>query len=187
VRNADGTLKYIDNTTMNIAATHLNGIDLTAAYAFDPSQYGSFKIAIDGTYINKADSIIVAGDPATSSLGQFGALSNAPANNNPTMAYRWRHNLRVGWENAEWGGMLTNTFFSHFADAGGKGNIPTYSIYNVSVIYKGIKSTDITLGVNNLLNTMPGYTNNTSFAAPYVSTAGSPLGRSMLATVTHRF
>jgi iron complex outermembrane receptor protein len=187
VRNADGTLKYIDNTTMNIAATYMSGIDLSAAYAFDPTQYGNFKLGIDGTVITKADSIVVAGDPATSSLGRFGVLSNAPANNNPTMAYRWRHNLRVSWDNAEWGAMLTNTYFSHFADVGSNGNIPAYSIYNVSVIYKGIKSTDITLGVNNLLNTMPGYTANSSFAAPYVSTAGSPLGRSMLATVTHRF
>jgi iron complex outermembrane receptor protein len=187
VRNADGTLKYINNTTMNLAATHMNGVDVTAAYAFDPSKYGNFRVSLDGTYINTADTSVVAGDPTTSSVGQFGLLSNAPANNNPTMLYRWRHNMRLVWENAEWGAMLGNTYFSQYRDVGGVKMIPAYSIYNFSVIYKGIKSTDITLGVNNVFNTMPGYTSNSSFAVPYVNTAGSPLGRSLLATVTHRF
>jgi iron complex outermembrane receptor protein len=92
-----------------------------------------------------------------------------------------------------WSSTLSNTYVSSFKDF----NDPTkttvtrriepYSLFNLSVSYRGFKNTDVIVGVNNLTDTMPPATNATGFAGPYVSSVGSPLGRSLIATVTHRF
>jgi iron complex outermembrane receptor protein len=44
VRNADGTLNYINNTTMNLGGQKAAGIDVSADYAFPKTGFGDFKV-----------------------------------------------------------------------------------------------------------------------------------------------
>ena len=193
IRDASGKLLYIDNRFENVAAARTSGLDLHAQYTFKVADYGTLTPVYDATFVNMHEAQKSSGEAWISGMGQFGFLSNAPISNSPAMAYNYRHNLRLNWVMGNWSSTLSNTYVSSFKDF----NDPTkttvtrriepYSLFNLSVSYRGFKNTDVIVGVNNLTDTMPPATNATGFAGPYVSSVGSPLGRSLIATVTHRF
>ena len=193
VRDASGKLLYIDNRFENVSAARTSGVDLHAQYSLKVSDWGTLTPVYDATIVNMHEAQKATGEAWISGMGQFGFLSNAPVSNTPNMAYNYRHNLRVNWVLGNWSTTLSNTYTSSFQDfndptkTASTRRIAPYSLYNLSVAYRGFKDTDVIVGVNNLTDTMPPASNASGFAGPYVSSVGSPLGRSLIATVTHRF
>ena len=193
VRDATGALLYIDNRFENVAAARSSGVDLHAQYSFKVSDWGTFTPVYDATIVNMHEAQKASGEAWISGMGQFGLLTNAPVSNTPNMAYNYRHNLRVNWVLGNWSTTLSNTYTSSFQDfndptkTAATNRIAPYSLFNMSVAYRGFKNTDVIVGVNNLTDTMPPASNASGFAGPFVSSVGSPLGRSLIATVTHRF
>jgi iron complex outermembrane receptor protein len=193
IRDASGKLLYIDNRFSNVATARTSGVDLHAQYSFKVPDLGTLTPVYDATFVTMHEAQKASGEAWISGLGQFGFLTNAPVSNSPAMAYKYRHNLRMNWVSGNWSSTLSNVYVSSFQDF----NDPTkttvsrrispYSVFNLSVAYRGFKDTDVILGVNNLADKMPPASNAAGFAGPYVSSVGSPLGRSLIATVTHRF
>jgi hypothetical protein len=83
VRNADGTINYINNTTMNLGGQKAAGVDVSASYAFPKTSYGDFKVSIDGTYLTQFDNQLYDGSPFVSNIGQFGLASNGTTSSFP--------------------------------------------------------------------------------------------------------
>ena len=188
-----GQLLYIDNRFENVAAARSSGVDVHAQYSFKVADWGTLTPVYDATVVNMHEAQKAAGEAWISGMGQFGLLTNAPVSNTPNMAYNYRHNLRMNWVLGNWSTTLSNTYASSFQDfndptkTASTRRIAPYSLFNLSVAYRGFKDTDVIVGVNNLTDTMPPASNASGFAGPYVSSVGSPLGRSLIATVTHRF
>ena len=81
---------YIVQTSVNIGASVLSGIDLQAAYRFDLGTLGNLRLMMNGAYQLKNDSTPIPGEGTYDCAGLFGPTCQTV---NPV----WRHNLRAAW------------------------------------------------------------------------------------------
>ncbi len=194
VRNADGSLAYINNTTTNLGGQRLSGIDITTNYKFPATEFGTFKIGLDGTYLTQFDNQVDKGGPWVSNIGRFGLAGNGTTSSFPVLSFRWRHNLRLSWTRGDWSSQITQIFNSSYLDqntttvpAANNHTIASYSVVNWTVSYSGVKNLKVVAGVNNVFDNMPPATNHSAYSFGYLSSAASPIGRSFNTTATYKF
>lgn len=103
VRASNGTLfgtsqaagGYISGTNVNIGARKTEGIDVQATYrlpleAWGVDSWGGISFNLAGSYLLKASTIPLPGDPAYDCVSLYGPQCE-------TINPRWRHTLRVNW------------------------------------------------------------------------------------------
>ncbi|MYM81362.1 TonB-dependent receptor [Duganella sp. FT50W] len=192
VRNADGTLNYLNNTTMNLGGQKAAGIDVSASYVFPKTSYGTFRVNLDGTYLTQFDNQLFDGSPFVSNIGQFGVASNGTTSSFPIITYRWKHTLRLNWASGNWNSTLTQNYNSKYTDQNLVAkqywrDINSYKLWNVTTTYNGFKNVQITAGITNLFNAEPPATNHSGYTFGYLSSAASPIGRSYNVRATYTF
>ncbi|MES2126185.1 MAG: TonB-dependent receptor [Pseudomonadota bacterium] len=192
VRNADGTINYIKNITMNLGGQKAAGIDLSGAYAFPRNDFGDFKVRLDGTYLTQFDNQLDAGSPYVSNIGQFGLASNGTTSSLPIITFRWKHTLTLQWNRGDFGAQLTQNYNSGYTDqnlvaAQYFRNITPYKVWNLTTTYTGIKHLNIVAGITNLFNVNPPVTNHSGYSFGYLSSAASPIGRAFNLRATYNF
>jgi iron complex outermembrane receptor protein len=192
VRNADGTINYIVNTTMNLGGQKAAGIDISGSYAFPRTSYGDFKVSLDGTYLTQFDNQLFAGSPYVSNIGQFGLASNGTTSSFPIITFRWKHTLKLNWAKGNWGTQLTQNYNSKYTDQNLVAqqywrNINSYKVWNWTTSYNGFKNIQITGGITNLFNVNPPVTNSSLYSYGYLSSAASPIGRAYNVRATYSF
>jgi iron complex outermembrane receptor protein len=192
VRNADGTLNYLVNTTMNLGGQKTAGIDVSGSYAFPKTSYGDFKVFLDGTYLTKFDNQLFDGSPFVSNIGQFGLASNGTTSSFPIITYRWKHTLRLNWASGNWNSTLTQNYNSKYTDQNLVAkqywrDINSMKMWNLTTTYNGFKNIQLTAGITNLFNTEPPATNSSLYSFGYLSSAASPIGRAYNVRATYTF
>ncbi|RFP22904.1 TonB-dependent receptor [Duganella sp. BJB488] len=192
VRNADRTISYIKNTTMNLGGQKAAGIDVSGSYAFPHTSYGDFKVAIDGTYLTQFDNQLDNGSPYVSNIGQFGLASNGTTSSLPIITFRWKHTLKLNWAAGNWNTQLTQNYNSKYTDQNLVAqqywrNINSYKVWNWTTTYNGFKNIQVTAGITNLFNVNPPVTNSSLYSFGYLSSAASPIGRAYNVRATYTF
>jgi iron complex outermembrane receptor protein len=193
VRNPDGTLAYLRNTTMNLGGQKAAGIDVSASYAFPRSaSYGDFKVSLDGTYLTQFDNQLFDGSPFESNIGRFGLASNGTTSSFPIITYRWKHTFKLNWAKGNWNMTATQNYNSKYTDqnlvaAQYQRDINSYKVWNWTTTYTGFKNIQLTGGVTNLLNVNPPVTNHATYNYGYLSSAASPIGRAFNVRATYTF
>jgi iron complex outermembrane receptor protein len=192
VRNADGTINYIKNTTMNLGGQKAAGVDVSASYAFPRSDYGDFKVALDGTYLTQFDNQLDKGTAYVSNIGQFGLASNGTTSSLPIITFRWKHTLKLNWAKGNWNMQMTQNYNSKYTDQNLVAqqywrNINSYKVWNWTTTYNGFKNIQITGGITNLFNVNPPVTNSSLYSFGYLSSAASPIGRAYNVRATYTF
>ncbi|GJJ00454.1 TonB-dependent receptor [Duganella rhizosphaerae] len=192
VRNADGTINYIKNTTMNLGGQKAAGIDVSGSYAFPHTSYGDFKVSLDGTYLTQFDNQLDSGSPYVSNIGQFGLASNGTTSSLPIITFRWKHTLKLNWAAGNWNTQLTQNYNSKYTDQNLVAqqywrNINSYKVWNWTTTYNGFKNIQVTAGINNLFNVNPPVTNSSLYSFGYLSSAASPIGRAYNVRATYTF
>jgi iron complex outermembrane receptor protein len=192
VRNADGTINYIRNTTMNLGGQKAAGVDVSASYAFPRTDYGDFKVALDGTYLTQFDNQLDKGSPYVSNIGQFGLASNGTTSSLPIITFRWKHTLKLNWAKGNWNMQMTQNYNSKYTDQNLVAqqywrNINSYKVWNWTTTYNGFKNIQITGGITNLFNVNPPVTNSSLYSFGYLSSAASPIGRAYNVRATYTF
>jgi iron complex outermembrane receptor protein len=192
VRNADGSLAYIDNTVMNLGGQKAAGVDVSANYEFPRTSFGTFKVGLDGTYLTRFDNQLQPGSPWVSNIGQFGLASNGTTSSLPIITYRWKHSLRLSWASGDWNSQLTQNHNSGYTDQnlvaqGYWRNIDTFSLWNLTVGYKGIPHVAIVAGVTNLFDVAPPTTNHSGYTFGYLASAANITGRAYNLRATYEF
>ncbi|GGY40858.1 TonB-dependent receptor plug domain-containing protein [Pseudoduganella albidiflava] len=190
VRNPDGSLAYVRNTVDNLGDLRTAGIDVGLSYAFPKASYGQFKAALDGTYVTRFENQTEKDGPWISNLGRFGSVGSGNVSASPTYTFRWKHTLRLSWERGDWFSQLTQFYNTGYHDLN---NVPAqfhrdiepYSVWNMTVNYKGIKHVKVSLGISNLFDENPPVTNSNSTA--YANNIASPIGRAYNARLTYEF
>jgi outer membrane receptor protein involved in Fe transport len=81
---------YINQTSINIGADEISGLDLQAMYSWDLG-LGRLRLLLNGAYLLSKDSTPVAGGGSYDCTGLFGDTCQ-------TVNPKWRHNLRAAWE-----------------------------------------------------------------------------------------
>jgi iron complex outermembrane receptor protein len=180
VRNPDGSLAYVKDTTSNLGDLRTSGIDLGLQYVIPRTALGDFRFGLDGTYVTRFETQNEKGGAWISNLGRFGSIGSGNVSSSPTYTFRWKHTARISWSRGDWFSQLTNLYNTGYHDLNNVlpeyyRDIKPYSIWNFMLTYKGIPHTSVSLGVSNLFDTNPPVTNSNSTA--YANNVSSPIGR----------
>jgi iron complex outermembrane receptor protein len=193
VRNADGSLAYINNITMNLGGQIAAGVDVSSNWDIAATRFGKFGAAIDGTYLTRFDNQLEKDGPWQSNIGQFGWASNGTTSSYPIITPRWKHNLRLTWQYGDVNAQLTNIFQSKYRDANTAvtsqyyRDISSVSQWNLTVGWNVLKQVKITGGITNLTDKRPPITNNTIYSNGYLSSVMNPTGRAYNLRVSYSF
>jgi iron complex outermembrane receptor protein len=173
-------------TNSNTGAITTDGIDVSIQYV-QHTPIGTFHEDLEGTAVTQMLVQQYNGGPLLNLVGEFNELPPA---------YRWQHYLRVDWASpdAMWGGGLGNRFYSEYIDefpdgAGNQRHVGSYSLFDAYASYKPISNLTVLLGVKNLLDRSPPFTNayQGNFAAGYNSLVADPLLRNFYINLKYTF
>ncbi len=182
------TCGYIVRTNQNTGRETTDGIDLSIQYV-QRTPIGTFHEDLEGTTVlqfleqqyNSGLSLNLVGNEVVAEI-------------NP--AFRWQHSLRVDWTSPAkmWGGGLSNRFYSGYIDElpdanGNQRSVGSYSLWDAFASVKPIEHLTVLVGIKNLLNTSPPYTNapQNNFAAGYNALIVDPLLRNFYINLKYTF
>ena len=189
-----GQIIDINQTNLNLGATKVQGIDIDLRYRLLVADWGTFKFGLNATQFNKykiqgpdGEFIDVKGAVSPIVQGVGGVI--------PT----WRHYLYADWTRGPWNLNLANNFQKAYRDIPGTADDPadpvhrkvdSYSTWNIFGSYSGWKDTRIVLGIRNLFDDKPPYTNaggQNYFQSGYDPGYVDPRGRFWYASLTWKF
>jgi iron complex outermembrane recepter protein len=180
------TCGYIKLLNSNTGAITTDGVDLSIQY-LQHTDIGTFHEDLEGTAVTKMLVQQYTGGPLLDLVGDFDELPPA---------YRWQHNLRVDWASpgAMWGAGVGNRFYSTYIDefpdgAGNQRHVGSYSLVDIYASVKPIQNLTVLLGIKNVLDRSPPYTNayQGNFAAGYNALNADPLLRNFYINLKYTF
>jgi iron complex outermembrane receptor protein len=191
--NLPGPIINIDQTNLNFGTSKVAGLDWDVKLRVPDESLGRFTVGVSGTYFTKFDT---ENQDGTFS-GQVDQVNASTGGVTP----RWKHRLTVDWTNGAWSAMVAQNFQKGYTDLPGTFEDPTdptftprhvgsYETFDVQGTYLGFKNVRISLGIRNLLDREPPYTNaggQTSFQAGYDPQYGDPRGRFVYGRVAYLF
>lgn len=178
-----GPIVAIDTTLANIAAVETSGIDVSLRYAGPKTDIGVFGATLQGTYVRQWDA----------QYGDFGSTSFLGTNANGLAIPRWRSYLSLNWTYGVWGATLAQTYTGGYTDefpdaSGNMRKVSAFSVWDLQGTYTGIGGLQLALGVRNLFDTDPPFSNQRgSFQIGYDPQLANPLGRQFYLRATYAF
>jgi iron complex outermembrane receptor protein len=106
---------------------------------------------------------------------------------------RWRHYLTLNWNSGSWGASLAQTISSGYTDAnrdsaGRERQVGAYDVWDLQGTYAGFEHTTIALGIKNLLDRDPPFSNQSALGqVMYDPRYADPRGRVFYAQLTVGF
>ena len=179
-------------TDQNTGQITTDGIDLSVTY-LQHTPFGVFREDLEGTAVTQFRLQQYNGGPVSNLVGWYkGGDLYQPA-------LRWEHELRVDWTSpaGRWGGGVSDRFYSGYIDEFGTGAdnsgpqrmVGSYSVWQGYASYKPLKGVTVLLGIQNLFNTDPPFTNSSqnNFAAGYDALFANPIGREFYVNLKYQF
>jgi iron complex outermembrane receptor protein len=128
--------------------------------------------------------------------GSYTSSLDQALNASGGVVLRWKHNASVTWENGPYAATLLQNYQKGYTDVLAN-QVPTtsahrkvdaYQTFDLQLAYSGIRNTKLALGVKNLLDRDPPYTNLTSnFLGGYDVSYADPRGRFIYVTATYSY
>jgi iron complex outermembrane recepter protein len=191
---------YILQTSVNVAAASLEGIDVQLSYSLPLSErWGALSFALNGANVLSADNTPQPGSGQSyDCAGLFGTTCQ-------TITPKWRHNVRIGWEtpwdlevslNWRYIGRTSLDGNSTDPDLNPNGDIdefnaelPVRNYFDLSALWNFATGTTVRLGINNILDKDPPLisTNVSGTGGPNSYPTYDILGRQAFLGVTQRF
>ena len=176
-----GPIHHLIVTGQNVGRMATAGFDIDLRARSPALRMGRFSAELDASYLTKSEGQLT-GFPAESSLGRYGFFSPVP---------RWRHYAAVNWERGAWNATLAQTFQTGYSDEnpladGAPRRVSSYSIWDVQGSYTGVRNLTVTLGVRNLFDRDPPFTNGSS-STGWERAYADPRGRTYYATLKYAF
>jgi iron complex outermembrane receptor protein len=182
---ADGkTLQYVNAVLDNLGEVHTSGIDASLRWKLPRSAAGDFSFVVDGTWVHSYEYQNEPGGAYVQNVGVY-------AEESPV--FRWKHNAAINWKKGPWAASFANKYLSGYVDQNDVADayvhkVRAYSTYSLSGSYAGIRNTELTVGIKNLFDTDPPYTNQgTTFQSGYDPRYTDPLGRTFYVKATYKF
>ena len=186
------TCGYILQTFENTGRVTTDGIDLSLQY-LQHTSIGTFHEDLEGTATTKYLLQQYSGGPNLNIAGWWNEIPQS--GNTLNVAYKWSHYLRVDWTSPgkSWGAGLDNRFYSQYVDqfpdgAGNQREVGSYTLFDAYASYKPMDQMTVILGIRNLLDRDPPYTNSyqNNFAAGYNVQTADPLLRNFYINVEYK-
>lgn len=187
-----GQITQISQTNINQGRTKLAGFDFDAKVRI-PTSFGRFTVNYTGTYFQKYD---------TENLdGSFSPNINLVNGSTGGLIPRLKTYLSVNFARGPWNFTVAQNWQNSYTDLPGTLEDPSdpafrprevgvYETYDLQVQYTGIKNLTASLGMRNIFNRAPPYTNaggQTAFQAGYDPQYADPRGRFIYGTLTYAF
>jgi iron complex outermembrane receptor protein len=185
--NLPGPIAYVVARTSNTGNLQTSGIDVDLSYRSPNTSIGTFTFNLNGTYIVDFQQQLLGGDETRSGVGAIVDLLT------PGAIPRWKHYATLAWNNGPWGATLTQNFTQGYTDtnpdpAGNPRRVGTYDIWDVQGRCECFKNTSIVLGIKNLFDRAPPFSNQTVYSqVGYNPQYSDPLGRLFYAKLTVAF
>ena len=182
--NLPGPITAITTLYTNLGETRIEGIDVDLRYRTPATSAGRFRFGLQGTYYTKYDVQQIDGSFA----GQVGLYSGIGGAIN-----RWKHYASIDWEYGAWGATLAQTFGRGYTDAnpdvnGNPRRVGNYEVYDLQVRWNGVRNLTVALGIKNLFDRAPPFTNQTfAFQNGYDPAYADPRGAFWYANVGYKF
>ncbi len=172
-------IAYIDQPTENLGESHTSGIDVSLNWRSAATPMGRWGLNIDGTWVKEFKYQHEIGGPYIDAVGRYADVA-------PVL--RWKHTITGTWNYNAWSATLSQRYKSGYVDQGGARDVGSYTVYDASVSWSGIKDLSLTLGVNNLFNQDPPTTVQvTTFQRGYDPRLADPLGRAIMLRASYKF
>jgi iron complex outermembrane receptor protein len=183
---SSSTCGYVLQEATNTGFITTDGVDLSVNYT-KHTPIGLFNVDMEGTAITQYNLQEYTGGPTLNLVGWYNS-GNQPA-------LRWQHNLRINWTST--GGMfgagLNNRFMSTYIDqnvdaAGNARSVGSDSTWDVYGSYKPIMPLTLLVGIRNLFNRYPPFSNQLgNWGAGYNPVYSDPTLRTFYVNVKYDF
>ena len=187
-----GPIISIDQTNINTGETRLAGVDVDLKWRLNAGDVGRFVLAFNGTYFMKYD---IQNPDLTFSR----TVGNLDQSTSGGVIPRWKTYQSITWSRGNWDITGAFNWQSSYLDVPGSFEDPTdptfvqrrvanYETIDAQASYTGVKNLRLTLGVKNLLDRNPPYSNQGfSFQSGYDPQYGDPRGRTVYFRVGYAF
>ena len=179
-----GPILYIYEPKQNLGDLRASGVDVDLNYRGTDTSIGRFGLNFNGTYVAQWRQQLDAVN-YTAAVGRNAVGEAIP---------RWRHYLALNWNYGPWGATLAQNFSSGYIDenfinaAKDERGVGTYEVWDAQGIYTGIRSATIALGIKNLFDRAPPFSNQSTFGqVMYDPRYADPRGRVFYARLTLAF
>ena len=168
----------------NQGALNTSGLDVELSWRGVKTDIGRFGATLSGTYVIEYERQFGKLEPLTSNVGKF---------LNDQVIQRWRHRIGFDWDNGPFAATLGNTYYSGYTDDGyipgaTPRSVSPYSLWDLSGSWKIISGLKLRLGVLNLANKQPPFSNQSYyFLSTYDPTYTDPRGRSFYGSLSYSF
>ncbi|MFZ0498998.1 MAG: TonB-dependent receptor [Steroidobacteraceae bacterium] len=182
----ESTCGYVLQEATNTGFITTDGVDISVNYT-QHTPIGRFNVDLEGTAITQYNLQEYTGGPVLNLVGWYNS-GNQPA-------LRWQHNLRITWMSTggRWGAGLDNRFMSTYIDqnvdaAGNPRNVGSNSTWDIYGSYKPIQPLTVLVGVRNLFNTYPPFSNQLgNWGAGYNPVYSDPTLRTFYVNLKYDF
>jgi iron complex outermembrane recepter protein len=190
-RNASGNLSidgsscpgvgcgYLDLRNQNLGNTNTQGFDLSASFKRSLGEMGKVSVGFNGTYVSKYEYQDFIGGPYNQNVGVYvgsGAV------------FRIQHSTTASWTLGAWTVGAVARYKSGYLDQDPENTVTSYSTGDVYLSWAAFKGFNVTLGVNNLRNVDPPYSNQGDvFQANYDPRYSDPTGRKYYVRASYQF
>jgi iron complex outermembrane receptor protein len=186
--NVPGPITQINQTNINQGRTKLAGFEIDWRFGLPLKQYGKLAVNLSGTYFDKFDT--------ENPDGTFTGNVDTPNVSTSGLIPRWRHYLSLNWVFGPWSSTLAQNYQGDYQDVAGNFSnagdplrtVSAYTTYDLQTTYSGVKSWKLTVGMRNVLDKDPPFTNTggtVSFQAGYDPQYGDPRGRFIYARAAY--
>ena len=177
-------IAYVITLNDNLGGVKTDGVDLSASYAFNAGTAGNFNVSLNSTWVHSYDYQRTAGDAYIPNVGRY--VDSAPV-------FRWQHVLGLGWSRGPWAAQLNIRHKSGYTDQnavdpGFENDVKAYTLVDLSGTWTGVKNLGVTLGVKNVFDTKPPFSNQgTVFQKGYDPRFADAVGRVFLIRGAYSF
>ena len=175
---------YVLALNDNLGGVKTDGIDVSAAYAFAMGTAGNFNVSLNSTWVHNYDYQRIVTDVFIPSVGRY-------VDANPV--FRWQHVLGLGWNRGALAAQLNVRHKTGYTDqnqvaAGFENEVKAYTLVDVSGTWSGMKNLAVTLGVKNLFDTKPPFSNQgTVFQKGFDPRFTDAVGRAYMLRAAYNF
>ncbi len=197
--NAPGgdPLAYVINTNLNLGDTKTSGIDWNINWNPAATEYGRFAVNYRGSYTLKYEFQKEPNGVWFNPVGNYNAQFTDDGGS-PGPVFRLKQIVNLGWQMSAWTANIIYRYQSGYFDANAAAGIPApynrntvgaYGQFDLSAGWQGVQGLTVLLGVLNVFDTDPSYTNQAARfqARAYDDRFATPLGRTWTLGAKYEF
>jgi iron complex outermembrane receptor protein len=195
-RNAAGDISKIDTRWVNAGRTSTKGIDFGVKGDTEVGR-GKLSAGFDLSYLlGKQSKLLPTAPWSANEVGTFTRSTE--------IGIKWKHSAHISYRLGNWTTQFNNLYRGGYIDAMLPGvangtvkpadwqaKVKPYSIYGLSLAYRGLRNFTIVGGIKNLFNTDPPfsatYDTNTGAGSSWEPRVADPRGRSYTLRVDYKF